>query len=225
MEFTIESGPSFSALEVRLEQGESIHAEAGAMAWMDRNISTTTAMRGGLLRGLKRAALAGQSLFQNTYEAGHGGGRLTLCPGQTGDLVHIALEGDEILMEHGAWLAAGGEIEVGTHFQGLKGFFHEGLFAVKASGRGDLFFGGYGDVHPVEVEGTLRVDTGHAVAWEGSLDWRLTRGGQKIRAFLFSDMLMTEFSGKGRIWIQSRNPQSLADWVHPFRRVRSKNDG
>jgi len=36
---------------------------------------------------------------------------------------------------------------------------------------------------------------------------------------------MTEFSRKGRIWIQSRNPQSLADWVHPFRRVRSKNDG
>jgi uncharacterized protein (AIM24 family) len=41
---------------------------------------------------------------------------------------------------------------------------------------------------------------------------------------LFSDQLLLRFSGTGRIWLQSRSPRSLANWVHPFRRVESKNN-
>ena len=79
------------------------------------------------------------------------------------------------------------------------------------------------NIHPVDVNGEYVVDNGYAVAWEPSLTYRLTRG-KKIRSFLFSDQLLLRFSGQGRIWLQSRSPRSLANWVHPFRRVESKND-
>ena len=223
MEFTISSGPSFAFLEVALGPGERIAAEGGAMAWMDETIQTETSVRGGFLKGLGRSALAKQSLFQNVFEARGGGGKIVFTPGQPGEITSVELEEGELFMEPGAWLAAEEGVTVSAAYQGLKGLFHEGLFVVKASGTGRVFFAAYGEAHPVDVDGFLRVDTGHAAAWEASLDWRLTRGGQKIRAFLFSDRLVTEFSGKGRVWVQSRSPQALANWIHPFRRVRHRN--
>ena len=55
-----------------------------------------------------------------------------------------------------------------------------------------------------------------------TLTYQLTRG-RKIRSFLFSDQLLLRFSGKGRIWLQSRSPRSLAAWVYPYRPVESSN--
>ena len=76
---------------------------------------------------------------------------------------------------------------------------------------------------PIDIDGEYVVDNGYAVAWEPTLTYQLTRG-RKIRSFLFSDQLLLRFSGKGRIWLQSRSPRSLAAWVHPFRPVESKSN-
>lgn len=94
---------------------------------------------------------------------------------------------------------------------------------LRVTGTGTLFFGGYGDVHEVTVNGSYTVDNGYAVAWEPSLEYHLTRA-RKIRSFLFSDQLLLNFSGTGRVWVQSRSPVSLANWVYPFRRKRAKSD-
>ena len=107
---------------------------------------------------------------------------------------------------------------------GLKGLFNEGLFILRCSGTGILFFHAYGDIQCVDVDGEYVIDNGYAVAWEPSLDYRLTRA-RKIRSFLFGDQLLLRFSGRGRVWVQSRSPQSLANFVHPFRRVRRSNNG
>ncbi len=56
--------PTYSALEVDLAPGERIVGDAGAMAWMSSNIKTTTTTRGGVLQGLKRAVLSGESFFR-----------------------------------------------------------------------------------------------------------------------------------------------------------------
>ena len=32
-----------------------------------------------------------------------------------------------------------------------------------------------------------------------------------------------EFSGSGKLWVQSRNPRSLADFLSPFRPTKSKS--
>ncbi len=100
--------------------------------------------------------------------------------------------------------------------------FNEGLFVLRVTGTGTLFFGGYGDVREVEVNGQYTIDNGYAVAWEPTLQYRITRA-RKVRSFLFADQLLLKFSGTGRVWVQSRSPISLANWVHPFRPVKSSD--
>jgi uncharacterized protein (TIGR00266 family) len=223
MQYDIQCRPSFSVLEVDLDPGEQIVSEAGAMAWMEGPIRTETSTRGGVLGGLKRAVLAGESLFQNTYTAEGGPARIAFVPGVAGDIVPYDLPEGELFLEKSAYIAGTPGIQCDSKFQGLRGFFSEGLFVLRVTGSGTVFFGGYGDVHQVDVDGSYTIDNGYAVAWEPTLEYRLTRA-RKIRSFLFSDQLLLSFSGRGRVWVQSRSPISLANWVYPFRPVKSDSD-
>jgi uncharacterized protein (TIGR00266 family) len=222
MQHEITCRPSFSLLEVTLERGEKIVAEAGAMAWTEGPVKTETSTRGGVLQGLKRSVLSGESFFQNTYSAEGGQGKLGLAPGSAGDIIPYELSGNELLLERGAYLASTPGVQCDSKWQGLKGLFNEGLFVLRVTGEGLLFFNGYGDIQEIQVDGQYTVDNGYAVAWEPTLQYKLTRA-RKIRSFLFSDQLLLGFSGRGRIWVQSRSPVSLANWVYPFRPVKSND--
>ena len=223
MEYQITNNPSFSCVEVSLPAGESIVSESGAMAWKDGHVRAETASRGGVLQGLKRKLLAGESFFQNTWTAEGQPGAITLAPGACGDIQHADLDG-EILLEKSAFLAASEGVTVDSSFNGFKGLFNEGFFVLRCSGRGDLFFNSYGAMECVELDGgDYLVDNGYAVAWDASLDYKVTRSA-KVRSFLFSDQLLLRFSGRGRLWVQSRSPRVFAGWVHPFRRVKRDRD-
>jgi uncharacterized protein (TIGR00266 family) len=132
------------------------------------------------------------------------------------------MTGQELYLERGAFLASTGSVVCDSKWDGLKGLFNQGLFILKCSGTGTLFFHAYGDIQCVDVDGEYVIDNGYAVAWEPSLQYSLTRA-RKIRSFLFGDQLLLRFSGRGRVWVQSRSPQSLANFVHPFRRVKRNN--
>ena len=221
MDYSIESGSSNSVLEVSLSIDEQIVSEAGAMAWMSSNIKVDTGARGGIGSSLGRSVLGGESFFQNTYSAVGSAGQIGLTPGQPGQVVAHEMRGDELLLEKDAYLASEPTVELNTNFQGLGGLFNEGMFVLRASGSGMLFFDAYGDIEQVEVNGDYVVDNGHAVAWEPGLSYSITRARQ-IRSFLFSDQLLLRFSGVGKLWVQSRNPRSLANWIYPFRRIEKK---
>ncbi len=222
MNYEIACQPSFSLLEVNLEPGEQIVTEAGAMAWMSANLKASTSSRGGMLAGLKRKLLTGESFFQNVYSAEGGPGFIGIAPGQPGDIIPYEMSGGELFLEKNAYLASTPGVECDSKFQGLKGLFSEGFFVLRCTGTGLLFFNAYGDVEEVQVNGSYVVDNGYAVAWEPTLQYRLTRA-RKIRSFLFSDQLLLHFQGTGRLWIQSRSPRTFANWVHPFRPAKSNN--
>ena len=98
----------------------------------------------------------------------------------------------------------------------------DGCSENRVSGSGTLFFNAYGDIEEVQVDGSYVVDNGHAVAWEPSLDYELTRA-RRIRSFLFADQILIRYHGQGRLWVQSRNPRSMADWVYRFRGQKSRD--
>ena len=221
MQYSFLCQPTYSLLEVQLQPEETIVAEAGAMSWMSDNIHTETTTRGGIFSGLKRALLAGESFFQNKFTAEDGPGMLGLAPGSPGDIVAYELQNSELLLEKGAYLASTEGVHCDSKWQGFKGFFNEGLFALRCEGTGLLFFNSYGRIQEIQVNGEYVVDNGFAVAWEPQLEWRLSKA-RKIRSFLFSDQIILRFSGQGRLWVQSRTPHSLANWVHPFRPVQSR---
>ncbi len=223
MQYQIFCEPTYSAIEISLQAGERVVADSGAMAWMSPNIQTETMMRGGVLAGVKRKLLAGESFFQNVYRPEGGPGTVTLAPGCAGHICVHELVQSDLLLEKGAYLASSEGVACDTKWDGLRGLLNEGMFVLRATGTGTLFFHAYGDVAPVDVHGEYVVDNGYAVAWEPTLTYRLTRG-RRIRSFLFSDQFLLRFSGRGRIWVQSRSPRSLANWVHPFRPVKRDSD-
>lgn len=221
MQYEIQCEGSFPVLEVTLGAGDNLVSEAGAMAWMDTSVDCKTAARGGIGASLKRGLLGGESFFQNTYSSSSGG-KVALVPGQPGDIRVTEMEGQKLMLERGAYLASGPNVQIDSNFKGLKGLFGEGMFVLQATGTGPMFWNGYGDIHEVQVEGDYIVDNGYAVAWDSSLDYSVERSSKKIRSFLFGDQLVMRFRGHGRLWTQSRSPRSLSAWVYPFRRVQNK---
>ncbi|MBI2571734.1 MAG: TIGR00266 family protein [Candidatus Schekmanbacteria bacterium] len=222
MRYEIVKPGAYPVLEVTLAAQERLVAEAGAMSWMSPGMKMETSMRGGVVSSLKRKALGGESLFQNTFSTTGGAATVGLVPGQPGEVVVLELTGRDLFLERGAYIASTPEVQLDAKFQGLKGLFSEGLFVLRAFGKGLLFFAAYGSVDEIDVDGEYIVDNGYAVAWESSLSYSVTRA-RKIRSFLFGDQLLLVFRGRGKVWAQCRSAVSFANWVHPFRPVKSKS--
>ncbi len=174
MQYKIICDPTYSAVEVSLQAGERIVGDSGAMAWMSANIKTETTTRGGLLAGMKRKLLSGESFFQNVYYPAGGPGTVTLAPGSAGDICAHELVQGELLLEKGAYLASSEGVTCDAKWDGLRGFFNEGMFVLRVTGTGTLFFHAYGDISPVDVSGEYVVDNGYAVAWEPTLTYQLS---------------------------------------------------
>ena len=136
MDYVVHSQPSYSLVEITLDPGEQLVTESGAMAWMTENMRAETSARGGIMSGLSRSVLGGESFFQNTYEAEGGQGTIGLAPGQPGDILAYEMRGRELLLERGAYLASTPGVKTNSDFQGLRGLFNEGMFILRASGTG-----------------------------------------------------------------------------------------
>ena len=205
-----------------LSPGEAVVVEPGSMTWMDTTIVPKTEMQGGFFAGIKRR-LGGESFFLNTYEAEASPGLIGIAPAFSGDIMVRELNDETIYMERGAYICHLGNLETSASWEGFRGTFAEGMLGLRISGTGLLFFGSYGDIQEVDVDGSYTIDNGYAVAWESSLDYSIGQTGRSVRSFLFGDQLICRYHGKGKLWIQTRSSRNLAAWVHPFRRLKTDN--
>ena len=209
--------PSYSLAVLSMERGEDIVAESGAMVSMSSGISIETSARGGLLGGLTRKFLGGESFFMNTFHADEAG-EITLAPPLPGDVLHMDMRNQTIMVTSGAYLACSKAISVDTQWGGAKTFFSkEGLFLLRVHGSGDLFLSSFGAIHPKELRNgeTYIVDTGHMVAFDENVNYRVTRVGG-LKSTLFSgEGLVCELTGPGRIFLQSRSDDAFLTWLVP----------
>ena len=218
MEFEILYQPSYALAKVVLRPGESFVAEAGAMVSMSDGVDIQTSVRGGIFGGLKRSVLGGESFFQNTFTAGNVPGEVTFAPALPGDIMHMRLNGETLMVQSGSYLASSPEISVDTKWGGAKGFFaSEGLFLLKVHGTGDLFVTSYGAIHPVPLNPgqSYTVDTGHMVAFDESVNYNVRRVGGLKSTFFSGEGLVATYSGPGRVFIQSRSEGSFLSWLVP----------
>lgn len=218
MRYEILQPGAFAFLKVNLEAGESIKAESDAMMTMSSNISLEGKMEGGLLGGLARKLLSGESLFFQQLTAKGAPGEVTLAPAIPGDVGVYELKGNSIYITTGGFLAAASSIDIETKMQNLgKGIFSgAGLFVVKASGRGLLFFNSFGAIYPLEVKAgeEIVVDTGHLVAWDASMNYSVGKASSGMMNSMTSgEMLVCRFIGPGTVYTQSRNPGSFTSWI------------
>jgi uncharacterized protein (TIGR00266 family) len=218
MRIGIEHGPAFAIANIGLDAGEAVRAEAGAMVAMSSNIGMETKAEGGLLGGLKRAALGGESFFINTYTSQGGPGEVTVGPALPGDVVHLQLAGHTVFVQSGSYLACGTGIDVDTKWGGAKMFFsREGLFMLKCSGTGDLILSTYGAVKTLDLtQGqTYVMDTGHMVAFSEGTGYDVQKVGGWKSTLLSGEGLVVKLTGPGRVWMQTRSPEGFIAWLLP----------
>ncbi len=211
MKYRILSKPSYSLLEFELESGDEIQAETGAMVYM-RNVELKTEMKGGLFGGLKRSLLGGESFFVNRFVS-KGKGLLGLAPPYQGDITYIPVSG-RLFAQSGAFLASSPDINIDTKWGGRRTFFAgEGLFLLKLEGDGDVWLSSFGGIESIDVDGTLKVDTGHIVAFEETLSFNIARAGGLKATLLSGEGLVAEFKGTGKVWIQTRSVGEYLGWL------------
>ncbi len=217
MEHEILYRPSYSLLRVSLLQGESIAAEAGAMVSMSAGVEMETTARGGVFGALKRSVLGGESFFVNTFYANQPG-EVTFAPTLPGDLCAFELAGGTLYAQSGAYVASSPQIDVDTKWGGARTFFSkEGLFLLKLTGTGTVFLSSYGAVHAIDLQAgqPYVVDTGHMVAFEETVDYRVERVGGLKSTFFSGEGLVCRLTGPGRILIQTRSADAFLAWLIP----------
>jgi uncharacterized protein (TIGR00266 family) len=228
MQYAIEHGPAFAWLRVQLNPGEKIQAEAGAMVRKSGDVRMTTHLNAGFqpsifrliwafLVALMRRVLGGETMFLNDFTA-HSAGEVVLAPSLAGNITQKTLRGGQTLfVQTGGYLANTGSIDTRLRFGGLRTFFGgEGLVLLQCTGEGDVFVNSYGGVIPITVTDRFVVDTGHIVAFDGSLDFRVKGVGGAKSLFFSGEGLVCEFKGQGTVYIQSRNLGALVSWVTPL---------
>lgn len=223
-------GDDMQVVEVELDQGETVIAEAGVMNWMEDGIAFDTRMGDGsrpdaglldkLLSAGKRV-LTGESVFMTHFtNAGPGKRRVAFAAPYPGRIaaIDLAAHGGDLLCQKDAFLCAALGTEVTIAFTKRFGaglFGGEGFILQRLRGDGLAFLHAGGTIIEKELKGeTLRVDTGCLVAFSPALDYDIQMaGGLKSMVFGGEGLFLATLRGSGRVYLQTLPFSRLADRV------------
>lgn len=219
MKYEILYPEAFPIVKFYLNRGEKIKAESDAMIAMSATVDVEGKMEGGILSGLARKFLTGESLFFQELHANRGAGEVLIGHAQPGGILDLELDNSYGLkIQQSGFLAATDGIQVDTKVQNLaQGLFSgEGFFILNARGNGTVFVSSYGVIHPINLEDgeEMIIDNGHLVAWPDYMEYEIEKASKGwISSVTSGEGLVCRFRGPGTVLIQTRNPGSFKDWL------------
>jgi uncharacterized protein (TIGR00266 family) len=219
MQIQLRHNPSFTVARCILAGGEPVRVEGGAMIAHSSGVQLEAKAQGGILKGLKRAALGGGSFFVTTYTAPATGGWVDVAGVLPGDVTYLPVTPERpFFISRGSWIANSQGVEIDTQWGGMANLFGgEGGFGFRASGRGEAIVNVYGAIDYLDLQPgeQVTVDTGHVVAYDLHIQFRLRRAveGKSIQSMKTGEGLVFDFAGPGRVLLQTRNPEAFAQWV------------
>jgi uncharacterized protein (TIGR00266 family) len=229
MRHEIKYKPSYSMLVVNLEPNEKITAEAGALTYMDPTIEAHTRKREKSLLGSLGLSLIGrQSFWVNDYTASGGPGEVAFVSAPVGDIEMLEVKpGQGYVIQKAAYIASTESVDLDVKWEGFtKGLFGQGLFMIKATGSGKLFINTFGaiDKHTLNLGQTLIVDNFHLVAFSDTCRYKVTKFGGLKETLLGGEGLVTQITGPGDLYIQTKNLSEFVEWLWTLiePRVRSR---
>jgi uncharacterized protein (TIGR00266 family) len=217
MDIEVIHRPSYSLAIAKLTPNERIRAEAGAMVSMSGGVQIETKAEGGLLKSLGRSVLGGESFFQNFFVAPATGGEVTLAPELPGDIAVIEMSGEKLMVQSGSYMASESTVELSTKISVKALMTAEGVAMLEATGTGTLLVSSYGAIYEKTLAAGEKyvVDTSHLVAFDGTMSVQPKPIGG-LKSTLFSgEGFVIELTGPGKIYIQTRSPQALINWIIP----------
>jgi uncharacterized protein (TIGR00266 family) len=200
------------------------------MMAMSAGVTLQSKAEGGVLKSLKRAALGGESFFVSSYTAPANGGFVDVASRLAGDVVVMDVTPTTpLFISKGSWLANDPNVEINTQWGGFKNLFgSEGGFILRAEGAGPVVFSCYGalEVWNLGAGETISVDTGHMVAYESTVNMSIRQAsGGVVQTFKSGEGLIFDFTGPGRVWTQTRNPNEFLGWIQAALGPSSGNSG
>ena len=216
MEITLKYQPAFSLAFVKVAGNEQIRVEPGSMVSHTDGMVMETKAEGGLFGGLKRM-VAGESFFQNTWQAPAQGGEITLAPSLPGDMFTLPISG-EFLLASGAYVASEMNVKTDASWGGAKGFFGGGgLILLKVTGSGKLLAAAYGAIHERQLAAGEKyvVDTGHIVGFDAGIQFMVEKSGSWKSTILGGEGFVCHLTGPGRVFLQSRSEEAFLGWLLP----------
>jgi len=221
MEFTIH-GSVMQALEITLQQGESIFTESGGMAWMSDGIGMKTSSRGGLGKAVGRM-LAGESFFMTTYTCQAPQGMITFTPESPGKIIPVPLKaGHSIIAQKDAFMCAEESVELAMHFRKRLGtglFGGEGFILQKLTGPGTAFIEIAGEMQMIDLQAgqKLKIDPGHIAMYEPTCDYdvEMVKG---VMNWLGGGegLFLATIKGPGKVWLQTMPLSNLASKLRGY---------
>lgn len=225
-------GDDMQFVEVELDPGETVIAEAGSLMMMEDGIGMETifgdgasgsgsGLMGKLFSAGKRV-ITGESLFMTTFtNQGQGKKHVSFASPYPGKIIPMDLSelGGKIICQKDAFLAAAKGVSVGIEFQrkiGAGFFGGEGFIMQKLEGDGLSFVHAGGTIIKKELKPgeVLRVDTGCLVAMTKDVDYNIEMvKGVKTALFGGEGLFFATLRGPGTVWIQSLPFSRLASRV------------
>ncbi len=227
-------GDDLQFVEIELDPGETVIAEAGTMMYMEDGVSFETKMgdgsrpKAGFLDSLVsvgKRAITGESLFMThfTNSAPQGKKHAAFGAPYPGKIIAIDLDETqgELICQKDAFLCAalGTELSVAFNKRIGAGFFGgEGFILQRLRGDGMVFIHAGGTVVEKRLDDErIMIDTGCIVAFEPGIDYDIRQAGN-LKSMLFGGegLFLAILQGSGRVWLQSLPFSRLADRILEF---------
>jgi uncharacterized protein (TIGR00266 family) len=224
-------GDDMQIVEVELDPGETVVAEAGAMNYMEEDIVFESKMGDGSkadeglmgkLLSVGKRVLTGESIFMTHFTNQGGGGkrRVAFASPYPGKIVAVNMGevGGELVCQKDAFLCAafGTEVTIAFNKKLGAGFFGgEGFILQRLRGDGMAFVHAGGTITRRELKGeTLRVDTGCIVAFSPGVDYDIQRAGNLKSMFFGGEgVFLATLTGHGTVYLQSLPFSRMADRI------------
>ncbi len=235
-------GDDIQFVEIELDPGETVIAEAGTMVYMEQGISFDVKMgdgsspNKGVLGSLLSAGsrlITGESLFLTHFtNKGQTKSRVAFAAPYPGTILPVDLRQvrNNLVVQKDGFLCAafGTKLSITLNRKigsGLLG--GEGFILQKLEGDGKAFIHAGGTVIERQLNNDmLRIDTGCVVAYEPVLDFDIeTTGSLKSMVFGGEGLFLATIRGTGKVWLQSMPIRKLIRALAPFGRNRGKEAG
>ena len=227
MKYTTTQSTAFPLVEVTLSAGEEIQIERGCMVYHNGDVSLEGKMNsggsgglGGLVKAVGRSLVSGESMFITRAKGMADNAKIALAPGTPGAIRELAIGENQWHIRDQAFFACDSSVTYEIKRQSFgKALFGGtgGFFIMETRGTGSMLIASYGDLIEIQLDGTkpFVIDNTHVVAWTTTLSYDIKIASGTF-GFTTGEGLVNSFNGKGTVYIQTRNIESLAGMIQPY---------
>jgi uncharacterized protein (TIGR00266 family) len=224
-------GDDMQLVEISLDPGEAVRAEAGAMTYMEGGIDMQTSTGGGVFKGFKRMITGASFFITNFTYQGSGQGKVAFAAPYPGKIVAIDLRSydGQFICQKDAFLCAAQGVEIEVAFTKRLGaglFGGEGFILQRLEGDGLAFVHAGGTLIKKRLMPgqMLRVDTGCIVGFSKGVNYDIQFvGGFKNALFGGEGLFLATLTGPGEVYLQSLPFSRMADRILQASRVSAQH--